>query len=448
VPFLEQAAANLTNVSPFAAMFMAVMSILILTLPRRLAVLPVMMTVCYLTLGQVINVGGLHFTLMRVMLLAGWIRVLSRREFRGLSLNIIDKVIIAWVVCGALMYIIRQGASSAAIVNQLGFVYNAFMTYFLFRALVRDQDEVLEAIKILAIVILPLAALICVERVTAKNIFSVFGGVPELTQVRDGKLRCQGPFVNPILTGTFGATSIPLLIAVWVNSQKSCLIAAAVVAAVSIALLASSSGPAMALLGVIVGFAMWRFRENIRVVWWAVLVAVLSLHLAMKSPVWALIGRVSELTGGGGYHRSELITQAVNHIGEWWFWGTDYTAHWMPAAVLVDYPTMIDITNQYIHEGVSGGILTMLLFISIIVLCFRQLGRRLRVLYMDGAKGDAMATWAIGVAVLAHALSFLSVSYFDQLAILWYFVLSCVSCTSGYVERFIAGEEETPEGIA
>ncbi|MGD0232226.1 MAG: hypothetical protein ABSC19_18030, partial [Syntrophorhabdales bacterium] len=387
-----------------------------------------------------------HFTLIRVLLLAGWIRVLSRSEFRGLRLNVIDRAFIVWVAVGAVMYVVRQGASSEAAVNRLGFVYNAVMAYFLFRALVRDMDDVIQAIRLMAIVMLPLAALICVERMTGRNIFAVFGGVPELTVVREGRLRCQGPFRHPILAGTYGATSIPLFIAVWAKGRASRgVIAAALTAAGAIVILSSSSGPVMALLGVVAGLIMWRFRENIRLAWWAALFAVVSLHLVMKAPVWALIGRASTVVGGTGWHRSELIDQAIKHAGEWWLWGTDYTAHWM-SGTLPDQPNMIDITNQYIAEGVNGGLLTMLLFIGVIILCFRQLGRRLRVLYGENAKVDALATWFIGVAVFAHALSFLSVAYFDQLTVFWYFALGCISSISGYSERVIAGMEEAPEG--
>jgi hypothetical protein len=200
----------------------------------------------------------------------------------------------------------------------------------------------------------------------------------------------------------------------------------------------------MALLGVAGGLVMWRFREKMNLAWWATLVAVVSLHLIMKAPVWALMGRVSGLTGGTGWYRSELITQAINHIGEWWFWGTDYTAHWMPF-VLPENPNMVDITSQYIAEGVNGGLLTMLLFIGMIALCFRQLGRRLRVLYSEDAGADAKATWCIGVALFAHALSFVSVAYFDQLVVFWYFLLACVSSLSGSSERFVAAEKEPPE---
>ncbi len=42
------------------------------------------------------------------------------------------------------------------------------------------------------------------------------------------------------------------------------------------------------------------------------------------------------------------------------------------------YPNHCDITNNYIKEGVHGGLLRMILFISIIVFCFKFLGAALR----------------------------------------------------------------------
>jgi len=104
-------------------------------------------------------------------------------------------------------------------------------------------------------------------------------------------------------------------------------------AAGAITFLASSSEAAIALLGVVPGIAMWRFREKRQLAWWAALLAIVMLHLIMKAPVW---GPDRPCIGPGWRHglaRSELITQAVSHIGEWWFWGTDYTAHRMPYTV-------------------------------------------------------------------------------------------------------------------
>src|SRR2546427_9109837 len=93
----------------------------------------------------------------------------------------------------------------------------------------------------------------------------------------------------------------------------------------------------------------------------------------MKAPVWFLIARVSDIIGGGGWHRVALIDTAIRHFDEWWLMGTSYTAHWLATQLEVN-PDMVDITNQFISEGVGGGILSMCLFIWLIVKCFKVTG--------------------------------------------------------------------------
>jgi hypothetical protein len=66
----------------------------------------------------------------------------------------------------------------------------------------------------------------------------------------------------------------------------------------------------------------------------------------------------------------------VAHFNEWWLLGTDYTAHWMPTGLDIN-PDSADITNQFIAEGVQGGLLTMALFIVLLVQAFRTLGKGL-----------------------------------------------------------------------
>ena len=77
----------------------------------------------------------------------------------------------------------------------------------------------------------------------------------------------------------------------------------------------------------------------------------------------------------------------IAHFNEWWLFGTTYTAHWGPAGEVVPSdPNMMDITNHFIVQAVSGGLLKLLLFIAIIVASFKSIGRRLRA---EGAAPEA-----------------------------------------------------------
>jgi hypothetical protein len=376
-----------------------------------------------MTLGQVLMIGPLHFTIFRIVILVGLIRIFFRREIVGIKLNAIDKVLIIWVLTSSVFYIILRGGSSESIIYRLGASYNAMGIYFITRALVWSFEDIVHAIKMLGIIIIPLAVLFIVEWTTGRNLFSVFGGVSELTGVRDGRLRCQGPFQHPIMSGTFGATALPLFIGLWAYTiQYRRLAAGAIVAATIIVFTSSSSGPLLAYVASVIGLMFWVFRSQMRLIRWGLVFSLMALHLVMKAPVWFLIARISELIGGGGWHRSALIDAAIRHFNEWWLIGTAYTAHWMPTGLAID-PNNTDITNQFIGEGVNGGLISMCLFIWLIVKCFKAVG--------DTAHDETVFSrpeqfmiWSIGCALLSHVASLFSVSYFDQIIIFWYLVIA------------------------
>jgi hypothetical protein len=268
-----------------------------------------------------------------------------------------------------------------------------------------------------------------VEKATGKNLFYIFGGVPMFSQIREGSVRCQGSFGHPILAGTFGATSLPFFIALWFRDEGSKMLPIiGFIAATIIAVTPASSGPAMAYLFAIIAMLMWRFREHMRAIRWGILIALISLHMAMKAPVWYLIGKLGHLIGGSGWHRSDLIDSFIHHFSEWWLIGTTYTRHWMPTGVLYS-PDQTDITNQFIRVGVDGGMVTLILFIAVIVLCFRGVGQALK-----AAKNEPFAIriilWAMGAALVAHIASFISVRYFDQIIVFWYLLLAMISTAS------------------
>jgi hypothetical protein len=281
----------------------------------------------------------------------------------------------------------------------------------------------------LALISVPLAVAMIIEKATGRNFFSIFGGVPEFTVIRDGKLRCQGAFSHPILTGTFGATSMPFMLALWVQSSGMKLVAIlGIISATIITIASASSGPALAYLIVIIGIAMWQIRDHMRIFRWSLLLTLIALHVVMKAPVWALIGKISEVVGGTGWHRVALIDTAISHFGEWWMLGTDYTRHWMPTGVSWS-ENHADITNQFIRVGINGGVLSLILFITVIVYCFKNIGLKL-VEIGSTELPIKFAIWCMGVSLVGHVASFISVSYFDQIVVFWYLLLALITTVS------------------
>jgi hypothetical protein len=162
-----------------------------------------------------------------------------------------------------------------------------------------------------------------------------------------------------------------------------------------------------------------------RVIRWALLIGVLLVHLAMKAPVWFLIARIGDLVGGGGYHRAAIIDRFVADVGSWWLIGMDpsKTASWL-AYQLPDGTA--DLTNQFVVAGVNGGVLGLTLFVALISQGFGQLGLAM-IRVRSERPNDEKLLWAFGAALVATVVSFFSVSYFDQIGVVFYILLACIA---------------------
>ena len=66
---------NTNFVNAFGLAFALTMGLLILVLPRRHALIPVFALVCYMTMGQRVLILGLNFTMIRILLLFAFARV-------------------------------------------------------------------------------------------------------------------------------------------------------------------------------------------------------------------------------------------------------------------------------------------------------------------------------------------------------------------------------------
>jgi len=128
--------------------------------------------------------------------------------------------------------------------------------------------------------------------------------------------------------------------------------------------------------------------------------------------------------GSTGWHRAKLIDQGVNYLGDWWLWGTDYTRHWIASGTRWN-PNMVDITNYYLQLGVTGGMPLMLSLMAIIACALRSLTVAMAPLRLRSDPKE-WALWLTGVAITTHAVSFVSISYFDQMYVLFYLVIGIV----------------------
>lgn len=413
-----------TDLHPVALGATLLMGIWLLRSPRSQAVLPLTLVACLIPLTQRLVLGGLDFSMIRVLIVFGWIRILSRGELRGFRAIPLDYALCTWLALGTLMYTLREG-NVGALVYRLGFAFDAVGVYFLFRCLIRGPRDIAQSIRIFAWITIVIAVFMTIEWLTQRNLFAVFGGVREITWVRDGRLRCQGAFSHPIMAGTFGATMAALFVGLWPKpAQPRGLLAVAFAGATAIVFYSSSSGAALAYLALLAGWGLWYYRQHMRIFVWGALAMAIVLHFVREKPIWHLISRAAELVGGTGYHRYKLIDAWVNRFSEWWLLGSNNMANWGWG--------LQDVTNQYVLESVRGGLVTVLCFLVVLGLAFRTVGDTVR--RAEGARlpksrirTQQLLAWSLGVSLAVHCVSFISVSYFGQMQILLYLLFALIA---------------------
>lgn len=387
---------------------------------------PLLLAIAVIPMGQSFTLGGASFYFFRIILLAGFVRVLLSGELRALRLNAIDKTFIGWAVVTVTLGSLSS-PSWDLFVNRAGITFNALTCYFFLRCVMKSIEDITWNIRVLGVVAILVACLMSYEQITGKNLLAALGGVPEFTSIRGDSLRAQGAFRHPILAAAFGATLIPLFVGLLLYRREYRLIAAlGILSSLVIVLTASSGGAILTVAAGLFGWGLWLVRYNMRAVQIAAVILIAILSLSMTAPVWYILARVSALVGGTGWHRAYLIDVAVHNFDEWWQFGTTYTAHWAYAGlVILADPDMIDITNHYIMEGVKGGILKLGLFVMLILFCFKTIGST--VTGGDRSGPHLYLVWGLGVAMFAHCISFLGANYFDQLILMWFWLVAAIA---------------------
>jgi hypothetical protein len=414
--------------------FTVVAGILLFQLPRRWAFFPLLMGTNYMTRGQVLEVGAFHFTVISVLVASGFVRIILRGERIAGGINILDKMVIAWALWLALSSAFH---TASVLVFRVGLIWTELGTYFLFRVFIRDPEDLIRIFKTVSIILLPVAALMLIERLTGINYFAGLGGVHEEASFRHGHFRAQGPFAHAILAGTVGAMCLPMAMYLWRSSRKLSILG---MAGASVVIFASgSSGPVIMVLATLIALGLWKAQKRVRVIVCVALIATLALDMVMSDPVYFLMARIDITGGSAGWYRAALIQSAIYHLDEWWFAGTDYTRHWMPTGIYANEANT-DITNHILQMGVWGGLPLVILLMGILVAAFSIISTTLR-LNTNAPREQQFLIWTLGAILFGHVANFFSISYYDQSIVYYYLLLAGIAL---YHSRVIVTERLQP----
>jgi hypothetical protein len=425
-----------TVVNPLVLIAVLIAGVLICVLPRKAAIVPFLVAALLTSTDHVLLVGSVHFPMLRVLILFCAARMLYARMtsktkvFSG-GLTKIDIAMISLAVFTAIDGIVLWREASA-VVFQCGNLYSALGTYFTLRFLIRDLEDVKRAIHTLAFVTVVIALIMIDEQLTGHNpYYALFGGAfsdkYSSVLVRDNHFRATGVFAHPILAGTFGGIMMPLFVGLWWYSPKDRRIAAmGALSATVLPFAASSSTALFGFIGGLIGLCFWPLRRNMRIVRWAIVTVLVSLHMVMKAPVWHLISRIDLSGGSSSYHRFELINQCILHFRDWFWVGSRDYADWGW--------DMWDLSDQYVGTADTAGIIPLLSFVGIIVFGFKFLGKARRIAARVSRKQE-LFIWAFAASLFANVVAFFGIGYFDQTVVAWYAIIVMIAVVSRGVKQ-------------
>jgi len=414
---------GVTFLHPWSVTATALLALFVLTLPARLALLPLLMAATTLPMAQRVVIAGADFTLLRILLLVYVVRVLLRGEYRDYRWNVVDGLVLLWALSSTVFMTINYG-SFDAFLNRLGWSYDLILTYFLGRVILSRWDNVLGFAKGVVFISIPVAAIFIHEWNTQQNLFHVFGSVPEYTRVTEGRIRCQGPFPHSIIAGAFWAALLPVIWLLWREPSGGRMLSIiGTICALIIVATTSSSTSVLTVLAAVTAVIMFPFRRQRTMIWVGIVAIAFVLHFfIMKQPIWHLMARADILAGSTGWHRFVIFDAFVNNFSRWYLVGESDPLSW-------GVWQMRDITNYYISQGLRGGLATLLVFLLVLIYGFRNVGKSLTLSESSAKRSDPVLEWRLwllGVALFSHVVTFFGVSYFGQIIVVWYLQLALV----------------------
>lgn len=397
---------------------MAIAIVMILVLPRKYVVAPVLLTLFLFPQGQVIVLAGVHLNAYRIIILFGLARWLISARSSPLvgGFNFMDRLctffFLSYFVINSLLYNLQ----SQALIKNSGDLLDGLGCYILIRFLIRDREDIQRTIKVLAAVALASALSMLYEQRTGANPFALLGGMP-LEVTRDGKVRSQAAFSVFITAGSFGAALVPLLIWLWSQGRSKMITVLGILASTVMTVTCFASTTLAAYAAGVGALCLWPIRKHMRIVRWGIVVMLVGLHLVMHGPVWSIIEHIDLTGSSSSYHRYMLIDNLIRHFRDWWLLGTTDNPNWGF--------DMWDTSNQYVSYAFTGGLLALALFIWIIARGFSRLGNARKL--AEGNRSQEWFVWCLGASLFSHVIGFFGVKYFDQMQFAWFVLLAIIS---------------------
>lgn len=405
-------------VHPLVALAMLIAVGLILALPRKKAIAPFLLAFFSIPVGQVLVLGGVHLTMHQILILTVLGRMIafrsssSKKRFEG-GFNELDKVVVLWTL-SALIIFSLEFMDMQALIKGLGDLVVSLGGYLAVRFLIPDRETVRRTVKVLAVICVIQGVCMVSEQFTRQNVFSFLGAY--LSEIREGHVRSQGA-MGALYGGPFAGILIPLFLWLWTEKRSRMAACAGLAGATAMVWASHASTSWMAYGGSLVGLGFWPLRKHMRLLRWGLVVILVGLHLSMNGPVWSLISKIDLTGGSSSYHRYYLVDNCIRHFSDWWLLGYKDYGSWGF--------DMWDLCNQFVVNALTGGLVTLVLYITIFKRSFRVIGiARKRA---EGDRRQEWIFWCLGSALFANIVASFGINYMVHLMMGFFPLLVFVS---------------------
>ena len=425
-----------TALHPVGAVAMLIAILLILTLPRRKAIIPFLLAFFTIPLGQVVVLAGLHFTVLRILILAGLARMAA---FRGSSsegrfaggFNALDRVVLLWSLSVVIVFSLEWTDTQALIKGTGDFVDN-LGGYLAVRFLIPDRETIRHTVRVLAAICVIQGVCMMSEQFTHQNVFGFLGA--NSPTIRNGNVRSEGA-IGTIYAGTLAGVLIPMFFWLWTEGKSRMAACAGLAGATAMVFASHASTSWLAYGASLLGLGLWPLRKQMRLARLGLVATLVGLHLVMNGPVWSLIEKIDVTGGSSSYHRYMLVDNCIRHFSDWWLIGYKYYGDWGF--------DMWDLCNQFVVAALTGGLVTLILFIAIYKQSFGLIGTaRKRV---DGDCGQEWLLWCLGSFLFANVVASFGINYMVQLMTFLFTLLACISVATLEARQVTGGSAEAPD---
>lgn len=385
-----------------------------------------------------VSVGTIDILVGRFVVVVLLLRCLFSDDIRGkfvwcrldtfVSLNV--------AVCVVAYFITGDQPASLIIESRGGFVMDTWCAYMAARLIVTDRTRLISLIKCIGVFLAPLAILGVIESTTGWQPFAPlrrfspwFAGETGVSQGRYGFARAVGPFSHAILFGGGFAMFLPLIyyLRYQKNSWRSYAYVLSGIALLG-ALSSMSSGPWVMTLAAMLCLGIEKHRQRLKFLLMFSVLSCILIGIASNRPFYHVVVDLANPLGGAGWHRAKLIDLAIEHFDEWWMVGYgDRDPGWGPDLGMV----RTDVTNEFILAGTRYGILGIIGLCAVVAQAFRDLASTHKKRAQPAMKS---LCWAFGTLLFAVVVTWMSVSFFGQLATLFYCCLGMIGslCSSNF----------------